>query len=190
MPREIVMNTKAAPPTSSFSVPVDEGQAKSEPDDLWDFPPGSPGSGLHPPSKGFLEDLRRCDPDMTVTWQPVTKRHVIWRMIRGEWGVVCAVEHPQTHQPLPLDNRVLALLYLSDPARNGGWREMFRQVRAQYDRAEAARKAEQLDMLDGAMRAASEHVKIRVGYGRSRGDKSAMHSTGSTGEKLPADFKL
>ena len=190
MPREIVTNVKAAPPTSSFSLPVADGGGETEPVNPWDFPPGSPGSNSYPAPQSFLDDLERCDPDMTVAWQPVTKRHIIWRKIRGEWGVVCAVEHPQTHQPLPLDNRVLSLLYLNDPARYGGWREMFKQVRAQYDRAEAARKAEQLDMLDGAMRAAREHVKIRVGYGRSRGDKAAMHSTGNSGEALPADFKL
>jgi hypothetical protein len=128
---------------------------------------------------------------MAVAWQPVTDRHIIWRMIRGEWGVVCAVEHPDTHQPLPLDNRVLALLYLSDPAHYGGWREMFRQVRAQYDREEASRKKEQIDMLDQAHRAAREHVKISVsGAGPSRGKKSLWHNQGTTGEALPKDFKM
>ncbi len=178
MPREIVVQTKAAPPTEGFVLPMVRGEGDASLSGHGDFPPGSPGSNTYPASKSFLADLKRCDPLMDVAWQPVTQRHIIWRKVRGEWGVVCPVEHPQTHQPLPLDNRVLALLYLSDPAHYGGWREMFRQVRAQYDREEAARKAEQIDMLDQAHRAAREHTKIRVGYGRSRGDKAMSHSQG------------
>lgn len=184
---------KDAPPHSP-SVVMERPSPRTGPVVLnfpWDFPPGSPGAAAAKPPRVFLEKLRTIDPRMTVTFQPVTKHWIIWRFSdRGEWVCVCPVCDPDTKERWPLDNRILGILYFSDPKTYGGARAMWLAVRSEIMRQEQYQKDTALDAIVEAKRDADRHVKIRTGYGYSPGNKAAMHSEGRDSKPLPKDYRL
>lgn len=157
-------------------------------DAAWDFPPGSPGAARVKPPPAFLRRLKRADPKATLAFQPVTKRWVVWRKGRkGTWVCVCPVQNPRTREVWPLDNRILGIMYASDPKTYGGARAMWNHVRAQMEANDRARKDEELEVLVEVKKATDRHMKIRTGYGESAGNKFATWVSGDT--KKP-DFKL
>lgn len=177
-------------PVATTRVPLPARRRKPLYDAAWDFPPGTPGaSGVQPPPT-FLTRLRQIDPKATVTFQPVTKRWVIWRMgRRGHWVCVCPVQNPNTGEPWPLDNRILGIMYASNPATYGGAKAMWLQVRNEMLRREEAQKEETLEVLKEVKKATDRHTAIRVGYGRSPGDKFSNQVSDGPTNKVP-DFTL
>lgn len=176
-------------PVPAARVPVPQRDSRGALHDaVWDFPPGSPGAARVKPPPAFLRRLRQVDPKATLAFQPVMRRWIVWRRGRkGDWVCVCPVQDPTTRKEWPLDNRILGIMYASDPASYGGARAMWLQVKRQMEAAEDAKRAEALEVIREVKTATDRHAKIRVGYGKSPGNKFA---TWVSGEKKNPDFKL
>ncbi|KKK58782.1 hypothetical protein LCGC14_3040960 [marine sediment metagenome] len=150
------------------------------------IPPDHDCAGGREPAASFVETLARVDPDMGVFWNRYIDRWVIWRKPPyQEAMLVMVVQNPNSGEFWPLDNRVLAFLYDSDPETYGGLKAMWNFVAKRMDLAEERRKKRWRDRCTEAMTMARMHTQIRVGYGRSRGDKSVMHSQGGDNTPVP-----
>lgn len=129
--------------------------------------------------KSFIDWLRAHDERLCVTWQPVTENFVIW--IKSECGYKCVMPcrnpFPYTwadlepNQPIPLDERLKALLIDSDPATYGGEKQMLRYAQDRHSAHEQAQADRALDAMKEARHTAKLHTRISVGYGQSNGSK-------------------
>lgn len=143
------------------------------------MPPNHILAGGKDPDPGFVRSLELADSRMVVFWNPVLLggRWMIWRQQwRGEWTLVTPVWNPDTHEFWPLDNRVLAIIYNTDPDNYGGVRAMWEQTKAQLIREKETKLKRRHDMILAAWEAASVHAAIRIGYGHSPGNKSCQHA--------------
>lgn len=190
---QIRSSFRAGPPTTEKITFEAEGAAPSRVLDMvTDFPPGSPGSVPQvAPDPAFVRNLHDRWPHYTVTWQPVLRRHVIWRRASVGWVPVFKCENPfpvkwaglDPQEAIPLDYRVIAILIDSDPKTYGGQRQQYEHVRRMAKRAEDARKKNEMEWIGELHDRAAQNTKIRTGYGRSPGDRFSRQVSGQVSKE-------
>lgn len=218
-------HTSAGPdPGLPFEVPVEMGPPRPyEPDQPYDFPPGTPGSALpFPVPEHILELLSEIGKGHVLAWQPIIWRVVLWKpkqqrlggnedvaamryelkncgysedeigpvvepLIRADqsgWTCCFVLQNSYGYpwaglmpfQPVPIDNRFLAMLYDSDPASYGGIKAMREAVKEQHNQDVKDLDGKKQDRFAEQFEAARSLTKIRVGYGRSPGNRSMLQN--------------
>lgn len=170
----------------SFEVPGKREGAR-ERNWPWDFPPGSPGAAPPTdPDPGFLATLAEKFPGWKVAWQPVTQRHTLWAPTATGYRLAFYCQNPypvewadvEVGGPIPLDNRVFAFLHDSDPSTYGGLKAMKEEVRRRHEKLKRDEDTRRNEWLDEMWHGAEQHSKIRLGYGKSSGDKFSRQVSG------------
>lgn len=159
----------------------------------WDFPPGSPGSvpPVRPPRQ-FLETLARLFPDWVVAWQPVTQRYCLWRPEGEGWKLAFYCQNPYGEEwadvpaggAIPLDNRVFAFLHDSNPATYGGLRAMKLEIARRHETLQREQDTRRNDWLDELWHGAEQNAKIRIGYGKSPGNRFSRQVSGEAAREV------
>lgn len=120
----------------------------------WWWHPGNPYTTLAPAD--FRERLAALDPNLAVTWNPVTQR---WQLfVRAPqvnhplcqgWRLLF-VHHDGANGYCPLDERIFARIYAIDARHQGDAKRYFDRVVAEMERdkerAEAAHLQESIDI--------------------------------------------
>lgn len=142
--------------SEQFGVPIAKKVVKGPEYNLWYWSPSNVAAQFAP--DWFRKQVKAIEADIEVTWSPIAERWLIWirdpkvqnKLCQG-WRLLF-VHHDEDRQYLPLDERVMARLYLIDATRNGGSRAYFARIMAEYERDEA-KKRENLrqDAIDRAM---------------------------------------
>lgn len=137
---------------------------------IWFWNPGKPTVQRAP--EWFTKKVHEVDESLEVTWSPIAERWLVFARADHFRTAVCAgwrllfVHHDENHAYMPLDERLLARLYLIDATRNGGSKAYFARIVAEYERdQEKSRKDRQQDAIDRAM-PYWEHSQIKnIGKG-------------------------
>jgi hypothetical protein len=110
------------------------------------------------PPEWFRKQLHAFDPDLAVTWNPITQRWQVWARCPRFQTAVCQgwrllfIHHGATRQYLPLDERVFARVYQVDATKNGGAKQYWNRIEAEFHRDEAKRQAAlKQEAIDQAM---------------------------------------
>lgn len=137
---------------------------------IWWWNPARPVVQLAP--EWFREKVKEIDGSLEVTWSPLAERWLVWIKAENFRTPICAgwrllfVHHDENRQHLPLDERLLARLYLIDSTRNGGSKAYFDRIVSEYERDQVKqRKDRHQDAIDHAM-PYWEHSQIKnIGKG-------------------------
>lgn len=147
----------------------------------WYWNPSRPGVQLGP--EWFRSKLHELSDELEVTWDAYHERWLVFmRQPRVQhpigmgWTLLCVVQDEEGSY-MPIDERVLAHLYVRSRKKWGDGLKYFEAVQREIEKEkEAADKAD----LDENIQQATEaftHSQISVGYGPSNGSKfSTYHS--------------
>lgn len=123
---------------------------------IWWWNPSRPIVKLAP--EWFRAKVKEIDESLEVTWSPLAERWLVFARAEHFRTPVCAgwrllfVHHDENKQYMPLDERLLARLFLIDSTRNGGSKAYFERIVSEYERSQAkGRKDRQQEAIDRAM---------------------------------------
>ena len=177
----------AAPSPYKFQVDVEADPKTRVRDWPGDFPPGSPGATPpSPPPKSFMDELSKIRPGWVVAWHPVNGRHCLYAPDGIRWKLAFYCENPYPQEwadveaggAIPLDNRVFAFLYDSDPETYGGLANMKREIAARFEKKEQDANQRRVDWLNEIHYGAKLNTSIRIGYGGGSGDRFSRQVNG------------
>lgn len=137
---------------------------------IWWWNPSRPIVQFAP--EWFREKVKAIDESLEVTWSPLAQRWLVWARADHFRTPICAgwrllfVHHDENRAHLPLDERLLARLYLIDSTRNGSSKAYFERIVAEFERdQEKSRKDRHQEAIDRAM-PYWEHSQIKnIGKG-------------------------
>ena len=137
------------------------------PDHPADFPPGSAGSNSGPRiAQYLLGKMLDINEDFEVAWHPVLHMHTIWKRYgSGNVQLVTPCWNPDTMEPIPFDERTLAVLIDSEPRLQGSATDMFQKARRWAKKSEESRWKRTLEMVDECRYKVHLTRRIAVGYG-------------------------
>jgi hypothetical protein len=142
--------------------------------------PGRPGVKTAP--EWFKVELERFDPDLRVTWNPITERWQVWVPSPAAKYHLCPgwrllfVHRGPSGEYLPLDDRLFARLYHASAAKWGSGKQYFARLQAEMERdrlkSEAAARQDTLDR--GVDWWKTTQISVS-GCGKSVGSKFSDH---------------
>lgn len=127
------------------------------------------------------DDLRICRPPAGAPirsrcWLVWYRKPEITHWLSPGWMLLIAWHHPSTQEPLPLDNRILAQLYLQSAKRFGNGRKYFDHIMSMMQDDENRRNADRHEYRNVRSSDYYEFQKIKnIG----KGNKFARHHDGS-----------
>lgn len=130
----------------------------------------------------FDRKLKEVDPNLTVTWNPVRERWLVWYrsprfahpLCRG-WRLLFPVQY-EDGLYAPLDERVMWKLYSRWQAKMGGAVEHWRRVEAEMLREKERAEAARADSVGVGAGEWYDSTKISVSMcGQSDGSKFSKH---------------
>lgn len=139
-----------------FGVEIAKPIKKGPEYNIWFWNPGKPIVQRAP--EWFRKQVKAIDESLEVTWSPLAERWLVFTRAEHFRTPICAgwrllfVHHDENRNYLPLDERLLARLYLIDSTRNGGSKAYFDRIVSEYERdQEKKRKDRHQDAIDRAM---------------------------------------
>lgn len=148
----------------------------------WFWNPARGSVKTAPPS--FTEELAQTDPNLAVTWNPITERWQVWDRCSRVNHKICKgwrllfIHKDVDGGYLPLDERVFARLYHASSDKHGSAIKYFDRVAAEMQRdREKAEAAALDDTIQHAMESFN-HSQISVSmHGKSSGSKFSDYHT-------------
>lgn len=146
--------------------------------------------GVEPCPKDFARELRAVSPDLAVVRPPpgaplVYRRHawLVWcrkpsaqHPLCPGWLLLFIWENPDTHEALPLDNRVLANCWMRDPRQYPSGRAYFDTIVKDLAKTQARKDADFGDESYQRQNGLRQYQKIKnIGMG----NKFALHHDGA-----------
>ena len=140
----------------------------------WYWHPGRVGVRSGP--AWFMRDLERVDPELRVTWNPITQRYQLFAPKPGlrsklVWGWTLLF----TFHPLDMGAPVIARLYEASARKWGNGRDYFRAIEREMERDRETTEARSKQLVVDQAMETFNHSQIRVGYGRSSGSKFSTY---------------
>ena len=147
-----LQGTKTAP----FKQPLAKPRPLGPEHNPWYWHPGRVEARVGPPL--FMAKLAEIDPNLSVTWNPITERWQVWVRASQVQNPLCQgwrllfIHWGATHQYLPLDERVFARVYQVDGTHQGNAKSYFQRIEAEFNRDRERKDREwSQDTLDRAM---------------------------------------
>ena len=160
-----------------FRVPIAKSQPLGPETHGWYFHPNRPGVRFA--SREFVNKLREAIPeaDLEITWNPVRERWCVWQRapriqhpICQGWRLLFVVEYEGEY--VPLDERVLAVLYERSGRKWGNLFYYWQAVEREMDRDREQSRASRYDDVGHAAGDYFDYMKIK-NYGK--GSKFVNH---------------
>lgn len=130
----------------------------------------------------FAAQLQAFDPELAITWNPLTERWLVWvrkpklvsKLCRG-WLLLFPVRYEDgSYQPL--DDRIFARLYAISGQRWGSGAAYFRRIEQEIERDRQQAEDSRRDSVGYLAREYFPHTQPWVGYGLSNGSKFANNN--------------
>jgi len=174
------MSAKGFGRSETFTQPIARPPKLGPETHSWYFHPFRPDIKFGPVS--FRRKLHQIAEGLEVTWNPIKERWVIWKRdpkinhpICQGWKLITTVEAADGSY-MPLDERILALLFERSAKKHGNLWEYWLRVEQEMARDEELRaKAYNQDTIDRSM-PSFDHSQISVSmFGPSNGSKFSTY---------------